>query len=186
MLITDIHDLLDFLNSAGEALFRLETLDRYAVPSDGGDYGRYLAGEPGPDPQRKAAWHAELQAKRDRGVYLHRVHVVRSPLSPYLRYEFEWAHRLNLPWEDIRVADLAANPAAAPLADVGDFWMADSQAVAAMRYDGGGRFLGYELAGDAELPLYRAVRDIAWLTAEPFSDYWDDHPQFWRGNRQAA
>ncbi len=38
------------------SLFRLETLPAYDVPTDRGDFPRYLAGEPDPDMERKGRW----------------------------------------------------------------------------------------------------------------------------------
>jgi len=76
--------------------FRLETQDAYDVGDDGGDVARYLRGEPEPDSQRKGAWLERLRAERAAGKTRSRVHVLRSPLSDYLRYECEWGCLLNV------------------------------------------------------------------------------------------
>lgn len=70
--------------------FRLETLDPCSVGSDGGDVARYLRGESAPDPERKERWLAHLRRERAEGKLTERVHVLRSPLTGYLRYECEW------------------------------------------------------------------------------------------------
>lgn len=179
-------ELGQVIDRAQRTLFRLETLDRYDVGSDGGDFARYIAGESGPDAERVAAWHQVLQADLARGVRTRRVHVVRTPLSDYLRFEFEWGHRLNLAYEDIRVLDLAETDAPDGLAAVGDFWVIDDGDVALMHYDDNGRFQGFEMLPGGAVRQALAVRDAAWAASVPFGRWWDDHRQFWRDGRRAA
>lgn len=161
-----------FCDQATRTLFRLETLDHYDVSSDGGDFRRYMRGESGPDAERKAAWHKVLQADLDRGVTTSRVHVVRSPLSDYLRYEFEWGYAHNLAYEAIRILDLAEQPLPAELDGIGDFWLADGHAAAVMHYDQDGRYLGFEVSGASRYP---AAATAAWDAAVPFESYQDHH-----------
>lgn len=176
---TDPAALARFCDGAARSLFRLETLDRYDVSSDGGDYQRYLRGDSGPDMERKAAWHKVLQADLDRGVTTSRVHVVRSPLSDYLRYEFEWGYAHNLAYEDIRILDLADQPQPAELDGIGDFWLSDGLDAAVMHYGPGGSYLGFERSG---LSRYRAAAAAAWRAAIPFGVYQDHH----RAGRRVA
>jgi hypothetical protein len=125
---------------------RVEARDSYAVASDGGDFARYLAGEDAPDPARKNAWLDELAADTAAGKRWQWVHVVRSPLTDYLRFEFEWGYAVNIgAGAQVRILDLAERPAPAGLV-AEDFWVLDGQAVLLMHYDGEGRFLG---AGEA-------------------------------------
>ena len=100
-----------FLRAAAGDLFRLETLAQYQVPTDGGDYARYVAGAPGPDMARKAVWHDRLRADRARGLRRWRVYVAHEPLSAYARYECEWGHALNAALEEIRVLPATEVPA---------------------------------------------------------------------------
>jgi hypothetical protein len=174
-----------YLDRAQAELFRMETLSRYDVPSDGGDFGRYMRGEPGPDAARKRAWHGQLEKDRARGVVNRRVHVVRPPLSDYLCFEFEWGHALNAHLEEIRVLDLGAVPAPAGFVRE-DFWLMDGQDVVLMHYGDGGRFVGAEILPPAMLIRYRTARDAAWDAAEPFQSWWDAHPQYHRGGKTAA
>ena len=160
--------------------FRLEVRDNYAVASDGGDFARYLAGEDMPDAARKNAWLDELRADTAAGKRWQWVHVVRGPLSDYLRYAFEWGYAINIhAGADVRVLDLAEQPRPAGIPDE-DFWLLDDEAVLIMHYDDQGRFLGAKTAVQAELPRYRHARDAAWEAAEPFADYWARHPEFHR------
>jgi hypothetical protein len=166
-------------------LFRLETLDRYDVSSDGDDLARYLAGEPGPDMARKGPWMDHIRSEVARGLLTYRVHVVRGPLTGYLRFEFEWGYAYNAAaGEHIRILDLAEEAAPPALVDE-DFWLIGDDQAVLMRYDSGGRFLGAEIASAQAVPHYRAAREAAWQAAVPFAAYWDAHPQY-RRDRHAA
>lgn len=173
----DVTMLRAALGTAEHDLFRLETLDRYEVPSDGGDFARYLAGEAAPDPARKAGWHEKLRADRERGVRRWRVHVITEPLTDYLRFEIEWAHLRNAHLEDIRVLTRDRFPSGA---GVGDFWLVDGDHPVLMHYDSAGRFTGAELAPGSTAARYRLIRDAAWEAAEPVTAWWAAHPQYHR------
>lgn len=164
-----------FIDQATRTLFRLETLDHYDVSSDGGDFQRYMRGEHGPDAGRKAAWHKVLQADLDRGVTTSRVHVVRSPLSDYLRYEFEWGYAHNLAYENIGILDLAEQQMPAELECIGDFWLIDEAIVAVMHYDDAGRYLGFEPAPDSDLDRYLAAARSAMSAAVSFGNWVSRH-----------
>jgi hypothetical protein len=166
--------------------FRLETLDAYYVASDGGDVARYLRGEPEPDPARKEPWLARLRAERAAGKRRQRVHVVRGPLSDYLCYECEWGYAPNVEaGEDIRILDLSEHPRPTDLAVDHDFWLLDSEHLIRMHYADDGQFAGGEVLGASELHRYRAARDAALAAAEPFTGYWQRHPEYHRANRAA-
>lgn len=167
-------------------LFRLETLDQYDVGSNGDDLDRYLAGEPGPDMARKGPWMDQIRSEVARGLHTYRVHVVRGPLTPYLRFEFEWGYVHNAAaGEHIRILDLTEQPEPPALAHE-DFWLIGDDRAVRMHYDLGGRFLGAEIAPASEVPRYSAARDAAWEAALPFTDYWAAHPQYRRDHRHAA
>lgn len=175
----------ELLDTAQHDLFRLETLDLYEVRTDGSDYDRYLRGEPGPDMARKQPWMDRLAADAARGLRNYRVHVVRSPLSPYLRYECEWGYAFNVrAGEEIRIIDLAEQPRPWALVDE-DFWLMDDATVVKMHYQAG-RFVGAYVPPTAVLPRYRAARDASWAAAIPFGEYWAAHPQYWRDHRASA
>ena len=158
--------------------FRLEVRDAYAVPSDGGDFARYLAGEPAPDTVRKSAWLDTLRAEREAGKVRQWVHVVHGPISDYLRYEMEWGYLPNLrAGAQVRILDLAELTRPDGLVNA-DFWLLDDETAVLMHYDDEGRFTGAEQARD--VGLYRRARDAAWDGAVPVAEYWQDHPQYHR------
>jgi hypothetical protein len=173
------------LDTAERDLFRLETLDLYEVRTDGSDFDRYVRGEPGPDMARKQPWMERLAEDAASGLHNYRVHVLRSPLTPYLRYECEWGYAFNSKaGEDIRILDLAERPSPLALVDE-DFWLMDDATVVRMHYDAG-RFLGAEVLPAKVLPRYRAARDAAWQAAIPFDEYWKAHREYWRDRFAAA
>jgi hypothetical protein len=182
----DEHDLDSYFAAHFRwTAFRLELRDSYAVASDGSDFSRYLAGEDLPDATRKSAWLDELRADTAAGKTWQWVHVVRSPLSDYLRYEFEWGYAINIhAGAEIRILDLSEQTRPAGLPDE-DFWLLDGQNALVMHYDNAGRFVGADSAAAKDLPRYRRARDTAWETAEPFADYWARHPQYHRRGRAA-
>jgi hypothetical protein len=163
--------------------FRLETLDHYQVGSDGGDVLRYLAGEPEPDPERKEPWLEVLRAERTAGKLRHRVHVLRTPLSDYLRYECEWGYLPNAEaGEQIHILDLSERELSTDLETLEDFWLMDDETVLRMHYDERGAYLGASLAEDV-VP-YRRTRDAALAASEDFSTWWNQHPEYWRANQR--
>ncbi len=162
-----------------QTAFRLEVLDAYAVASDGGDFARYLAGEPAPDAARKNAWLDTLRAERRAGKTRQWVHVVHGPtLSDYLRFEMEWGYLPNLQaGAEVRILDLAEQSRPDGLVDE-DFWLLDGETALIMHYDHVGHFTGAEVAEDVS--RYRKARNAAWNSAVPFTDYWQAHPQYHR------
>lgn len=164
--------------------FRLETLGVYDVGSDGGDVARYLRGEPEPTRDRKQPWLDELAAERRAGKVRSRVHVLRTPLSDYLRYECEWGYAPNAAaGEEIRILDLTTTPRPAGLGDE-DFWLLDDAHALRMAYDNAGIFVGAIVADDPQ-PFHLA-RDAAVTAGEDFARWWARHPQYWRANWAAA
>jgi hypothetical protein len=112
----DERELGAYLRQTTRSLFRLEALPAYDVPTDRGDFPRYLAGEPAPDMERKGRWLDFLREQRAQGIDRHRVRVLRTPLSDYDRYACEWGY--NVPaGEDTRVLDLTERPLPAEVVD---------------------------------------------------------------------
>ena len=172
------------LRTARRDLFRLETLDFYEPDREG--YERWLAGD-GLDEAALAPWLERLRAEKARGLRRRRVHVLRSPLAPYLRYECELYARNAEAGEDIRILDVAEDPKGAGLhpfypEQVEDFWLVDGLDVVIMQYTADGQFTGAELAGPAAHLRYLALRDRGWAAAEPFGTWWARH----RSDRKAA
>jgi hypothetical protein len=150
--------------------FRLETLAVYAVEEEREEFERFLAaGEMGPD------WDDNpwVRSMTDKGKHVSRVHVLRSPLTDYLRYELA-AYPGNIAaGETIGIIDLGERSATG-LPDH-DFWLFDDQDVYRMHYTPEGAFVGAEPLPAHRLAEYRGYRDRALAQAVPFADYWERH-----------
>jgi hypothetical protein len=177
----DEKELGEYIDSRfTRALFRLETLDLYDVASNGDEYRRYVAGETKPNLERNSAWMEVIRSEVARGLHTYRVHVVRSPLNDYLRFECEWGYVYNArAGEHIRILDLAERPRPAGLLDE-DFWLIDEREVLRMHYSDEGKYVGAEVAPEEVLPRYLACKEAAWSGAVDFADYWKAHPGYWR------
>lgn len=150
--------------------FRLETLDVYDVEEEREEIARFLAGaDMGPE-WADSPW---VRSMTDKGKRVSRVHVLRSPLTDYLRYELS-AYPGNIrAGEDIGIVDLTEQ-AVAGLAEH-DFWLFDDRDVYRMHYTEAGAFVGGELLAPEALAEYRGYRDRALAAAVPFAAYWERH-----------
>lgn len=162
----------DFQRSA----FRLELLPQYIVAPENESLAAFLAGAPLPVGHNDA-WHATIRANAAAGKAMSRVHVLTSPLSHYLRYEFAWGYEGNAAaGEDIGVIDLARDPHAADGLPGFDFWLFDERDVIAMLYQGDGTQIGRWLLEDADPAQFIRYRDLAIAAAVPLADYRPDAP----------
>jgi hypothetical protein len=160
--------------------FRLETLDRYAVPHEAEVVRRYLSGAPHQETEFSRAWADYVARTTAQGVVYHRVHVVHSPLSEYLRYECEWGYtRYTQRGERAYILDTAEVDLPWEVPGY-DFWLLDDHVIW-MHYDRDGRYVGAELL-DAEVTAHRRARDAALAAAVPFEEWWHAHQQYWREN----
>ncbi|MBA3907686.1 MAG: hypothetical protein H0X35_13525 [Pseudonocardiales bacterium] len=179
-MLLDERGLDEYTDRFAFEAIRQEVLDLYDVPSDGGDFGRYLAGARSPDPAVIAPWCDWVRDRRRRGGAVRRVRVLQDQPTRYVCFECEWAYAYNVAaGEEIRVLDLTevATPAGF-VAD--DFWLLDRARAVVMEYDIDGHFQhGEALEGTAARP-WVAARDAAWAAAEPFTDWWHRHPEYHR------
>ncbi|MGH3694662.1 MAG: DUF6879 family protein [Pseudonocardiaceae bacterium] len=167
-------------------LLRVQTLDYYGVSSDGEDYRRYLNGESAPTAAGKQEWLDRLRTDTAAGRLRRNVHLVCSPLAPYLRYQFEWCYLPNTAaGQDIRVLDMTDIPAAVALLEVGDLAVVEGRHVARLRYDPNGSYQGAVAVGDDAAVGYLALAEVAWSLATPFATWWAEHPQYHRGHTAA-
>lgn len=165
-------------------LLRIEVRDRYDVGSDGGDYRRYVHGEP--EPVEGAGWLDMLRRDTAARKIRRKVHLVRDgQLSDYQRYAMEWGFaRTTAAGEQVRIVDVDPDTWATTAA-VGDYYLADGRDVLRMHYDGADRFTGAEVVYGAEAAVLRALAVHLWDRAEDFTTWWGQHPQCHRGRRAA-
>ncbi|MEV6859813.1 DUF6879 family protein [Streptosporangium subroseum] len=154
--------------------FRLETLPEYKVTSEEDEIRRFLAGEHPPSDMHYS-WLDTIRKGGESGKSFQRVHVLTSPLSDYIRYEFEWAYVFNVrAGEDIRILDLseAENPG---LPERHDFWIFDDSTVVHMRYEEDGVQIDRVHLDDPDLDQYRHWKEIALANSVPFVEYYTKH-----------
>ncbi|WP_406200782.1 hypothetical protein OH807_20245 [Kitasatospora sp. NBC_01560] len=167
MLLSD--DAFDQLfQNFHSSAFKMETKDRYDVEDERKELKGFLAGAKMPDAWADSPW---VRSMTGTGKVLQRVHILRSPLTDYLRFELGWGYVGNVrAGEDIRILDLADKQIDG-LPDH-DFWLFDDSRVYRMHYSSDDEFLGAELLGPESLPRYRAYRDLSWRHAAPYTEYW--------------
>lgn len=161
-------EALELLRSAKRSIFRLETLDRYNVSEDDEDYRRWSRGEP-PPPIDGHRWFDDVvRVETSAGKRWERVHMVRLPLTDYLRFECEYGYtRLEQAGERVHVLEVPEGEPL-PLSPV-DFWLFDDTLVLRVDYDAEGRDLGFVPMTDmAVVGEFRQTRDVALSLATPF------------------
>jgi hypothetical protein len=159
-----------FFDSYETSAFRLETLAIYRVDDEAAEFARFLAGET-PPLELHYPWLDRVSNFIATGRIIQRVHVVRRPLTDYLRYEFDWAYKYNVAaGEDIRILDLTEKQN--PGVPEEDFWMFDERRVVRMLYRSDGSQIGRELLDDPDIEEYLHWRTVALDQSVPFEDYW--------------
>lgn len=167
-------------------LLRIQTLDSYGSGSDGDDVRRYLSGAPAPSSPARDEWFKKLRDQADAGQSRRNLHIIREPLTPYLRYAFEWGYVYNqAAGMQIRILSAGGTTAAAHLAKIGDFYVAEGLHVARLRYDQAGSLLGTVKVSADAAEAYAALAELAWEHAVDFTSWWAEHPQYHRDQRAA-
>ncbi|MBF9069848.1 DUF6879 family protein [Streptacidiphilus fuscans] len=148
--------------------WRLETLPQYIVPQEADELAQFRAGARFLE-VREDDWTAQIRRHKAEGRAMGRVHVLRRPLSDYLRFEFARYYRHSAQaGEDIRILDVTDREN--PLEGFQDFWMFDRSTVVLMNYQADGTQINRVLhEGDVE-PFAEAQR-IAVAESVPFGEY---------------
>ncbi|MER7751495.1 DUF6879 family protein [Kitasatospora sp. NPDC097643] len=148
--------------------FRLETLDLYDIEDEREEFEAFLEGKPMPPEWSDNPW---VRSMTRLGKSVSRVHVLKSPLTDYLRYELS-AYPGNITaGESIGIIDLAQqNVFGLPNHD---FWLFDDIDVYRMHYTPDGRFTGAEKLPPNMTPQYRRYQEVATIHAVPFAEYWE-------------
>lgn len=160
-----------FFDSYKQEAFRLETLPVYTMPEEDQEYQQFL--DTGKlDVAEDDPWLVRIRRYRESGRTIGRVHVIRKPITDYLRFEFAFYAHSTRAGEDVRILDLTDkdNPG---LPDQ-DFWMFDSTHVVEMQYRADGTQIGRELLDNPDLAQYTHWRDLAASLSVPFADYVTD------------
>lgn len=169
----------DLFHSFTYSVFRLETLQIYQGQRNMDLLAQFLAGKPRPSEQVKREWTAMISSNVQAGKAVQRVHVVREPLTDYLRFELTWGYEPNVgAGEDIRIIHIAEDvpwPADLPQHD---YWLFDSAELYTMHYDSDAVWLGAEHVTDPkEIVDACRWRDAALFYGTRWSVYVRDKPQ---------
>ena len=134
----------------------------------------FVRGEPQQPRVREIEdWIARIPRLRSQGKTMTRVHAIAGELTPYLRYEIEWAYTGNAAaGEAIHIAHFPSWGASPFQQQPPDFYLIDNQAVTLMHYDSEGHWLGFDLVTDEDqVHPYRDLRDLALRHAVPLHQY---------------
>jgi hypothetical protein len=162
--------------------YRLETLQSYGSPDEDAFYAAFLAGEPCPDDAGKNWWVTNVitpavTAGRDIG----RVHIVREPLSDYMRFELTWAYAPNVAaGDDVRILPVPAGESwPTQLPEGYDYWLIDGRLYELVYADDERRtWLGAcRVIGQPRLAQADAWRQLALELAVPWRDYVASRPE---------
>jgi hypothetical protein len=138
----DIREFSKFFRHFSRSAFRLETLDSYSVPEEAESYRRFLDGQT-PPVSNNEEWCQLIRENFDAGKAMERVHLVSSPLTPYLRFEIDWGYvHSSAAGERIHLLD--RTKVSAEIASMKDFWLFDDSILVLMHYDENGSFVGVE------------------------------------------
>ncbi|MFJ9616870.1 DUF6879 family protein [Streptomyces noursei] len=172
-MTTSSRTLGDLFDTFEHEAFRLETLDDYSQSGSVDAYQSFLAGQERPDGYN-ADWLEEVKGHVDAGRRMYRVHILKRPLTPYLRFELGWGYVTNATaGEEFFILDITDQPN--PLSSVGDFWLFDSATAVPMRYTLDGKFLGADVLAEDRGREYVTYRDMALAQAVPFAEWWAEH-----------
>jgi hypothetical protein len=138
-----VDDLLDLCRSFERSAFRLETLDRYSVSEEDEDYQRWSRGEAPPPIDGHPRFDEVIRAGTSAGKRWERTHVLRMPLSDYLRFELEYEYtRLEQAGDHVHILEVPdGNPFPVPAVD---FWLFDDTLAVRLDYDAESHLLACE------------------------------------------
>ncbi|MFD5089412.1 DUF6879 family protein [Amycolatopsis thailandensis] len=172
----------DLFRTFTNRAYRLETLQSYGSPDEDAAYAAFLAGvDFDLDPENDWWVTDVVRPAAAAGRSMSRVHVVREPLTDYLRYELTWAYAPNVDaGEDVRIIPLAANdPWPADLPENHDYWLLDDRLYEMVYADDERRsWLGSRLVDDpTRLAQAEAWRETALDRGIPWRDYVSARPE---------
>ncbi len=122
--------------------FRLELLQKYDVSFEEENYNNFL--ETGKvNHESNKEWHDIIKDAKQRGAEMSRVHVIKKPLSDYLKFEFEMYKGNQKAGEEILI--LKEEYFKSLDVDIYfDFWLFDDEVVLKMEYNKYGKYLAYQ------------------------------------------
>lgn len=161
-------DVYLMLQRFSDSAFRIEIRDSYLEEEEADALVRFRGGGDADSPAM-AAWRTLIAGHVAAGHTMRRVHLVRLPLSEYLRWEFAAQAGSVAAGEDIRVIDLDQHPEFDDLDE--DVWLLDNRVAVCMVYETDGRLFRPERLDEAALERSRVWRDRVWEVATPLVEF---------------
>lgn len=187
MNLMTLEQLTELINTTEHDLIRIETLRSYDTAITTSDFRRWLQGETEPNWEARQPWLDSLHRWADEGRPRRRVRVIHDPPSDYELYACQWGYVNNVAHgELVRILDLAGWHLPKQLLYApGDWTLIDGRTLIKMHYNTEGQFIGAQLLDDEHLTRHQQAANAAWNNAEPFTSWWDHHPQHHRSPNQA-
>lgn len=131
----------------------------------------WKAGETLDPAERWADWLSLVTAATSRGVEVRRARIVSTPVSEYIRFEYDVTDGLNIAaGEDVRW--LSRRNATGLALPGNDFWLFDSSLVLINHFDGEGENMEVELTDDPEAAkLCESAFEAVWARATPHAEF---------------
>lgn len=162
--------LSELLNSFRQSAWRLEARDTYDIGEEREQFEAFIQGGTTTPSAEDLAYQEWVRAVRTSGREIGRVRLVGTPVTDYTRFEMAYYPDLVAAGEEVRILDRSQiSGRTGPWNR--DFWVIDSEHVAAMHYNAGGEFLGVQMLDDRDAKPYLAVRETALELSVPLSEY---------------
>ncbi len=129
-------------------IFRLEALQEYDAPEEKVLFEKWKKGDK--NFTEYDGWFKLLGQAKEKGIPIHKVKVVKLPVSEHLKYEIDLWKKLKIHGEQILVIEeekyntLTQNPDFKPK----DFWLFDDKLAIIFDYNEKGELVGEELVTD--------------------------------------
>lgn len=155
--------------------FRVETLPAYAVVDDDHVFKNYMEGggtPPFDDPGWKD-WYSRVRSATEAGKEMIRVHLVPEVLTPYLRYEIEWAYSMfnAAAGETVMLVNIDRHPQLKELRGT-DFYLFDDRRVLLINFDEQNKLVNMETDQDPQvIERYRRLKEEILSAAVPLEEY---------------
>ncbi|WP_026454245.1 DUF6879 family protein [Saccharomonospora iraqiensis] len=157
------------------SLFRLETFQRYSGSSEDEAFAEWRRTGSLPRTDELRAWCEWIDQRIREGCRAQRVHVVREPLTDYLRFELASYKPNVLAGEEVRIIPVSEGCWPTDVPAESDFWLVDGRSLWSMRYGHGGEWLGAQHVADPRQVVEACtVRDAALAQSVLWQDY---HPR---------
>ena len=171
-----IGDLDKLVWSARRSIIHVETLDHYGVPDDDLMFSLWQKGEAPTIEQLSGYrhWFSQVEAATRRGVQVDRVHIVPETLTPYLRFEIEFAyHQFCEPsGERVWILQREHNQNLASRVKA-DFYLIDEQKLLLPQYNRENNFVALREATQvSDIELHRALRLELLKESRPLKEFY--------------